>query len=339
MATARNCSSWLIPHSTACRCRYTSRSNAGELVRRDRDRRLDPTSPQIGPVRARTIGLVRQNPTRPRPRPAGTRSRHPDRVHSSELRTVTALTGSEHQRQRTSILLARQMQFRGPTSPRATESVVLGFGLCAAGRLGLLVTVAAGAGGGLMRPHDGRIDADAPDDAAGCVGHGLQCGQDPSPHPAALPAAEQDLDGLPGPGSVRDVPPRRTDTDAPSDSVDELPFRPLRWTTGLLRAGQQRSQPSPLRVGQVRSPGTATLGTRSPRYSGFAWSLNPDTGGLTHSTTATPLPGGTRFKVTFETRPSDPRQPWRRRCRAARSSPSEYRARPRRGPGPGRACG
>src|SRR5690606_36241169 len=110
------------------------------------------------------------------------------------------------------------------------------------------------AGGVLMRSHDRRVDADVPGDPTGGVGDGLQPGQHLCPGAVALPAAEQPVDGLPGTVAVRDVPPRGADADAPADSVDELAFRPLRWTAGLLHAGQQRSQTRPLRVGQVRSP-------------------------------------------------------------------------------------
>ena len=118
----------------------------------------------------------------------------------------------------------------------------------------LLVSVVAGAGGVLMRPHDRRVDADVPVDLVGGVGDGLQPGQHVCPGTVALPAAEQSVDGVPGSVAVRDVPPRGADADAPADSVDELAFRPLRWAAGLLDAGQQRSQTRPVHVGQVRSP-------------------------------------------------------------------------------------
>ncbi|MBS9372332.1 hypothetical protein GON09_001296 [Rhodococcus sp. B50] len=153
----------------------------------------------------------------------------------------------------------------------------------------LLVPVVTGAGRVLMRPHDRRVDADVPGDPADGVGHRLQPGQHLCPGSVTLPATEQPVHRLPGAVAVRHIPPRGADADAPADTVDELTFRPLRWTAGLLDAGQQRSQTRPLRVGEVRSPRYRYAGHEVSEISRFAWSLNPDTGGLTHSTTATLL--------------------------------------------------
>lgn len=93
------------------------------------------------------------------------------------------LTGGEQQRKRAPMLFTRQMQFRRPPTPRTPQRVIDWFDHDTTGELDLLVTVAAGAGGVLMRPHDGRIDADVPDDLASGIGDRLKPGQDLRPHP------------------------------------------------------------------------------------------------------------------------------------------------------------
>lgn len=149
------------------------------------------------------------------------------------------------------------------------------FGHDTAGRFDLLAAVVAGAGGVLMRAHDRRVDADVPDNLVGGIGDALQPGQHLCPGAVALPAAEQPVDGLPGTVAVRDVPPRGADADAPADSVDELAFRPLRWTAGLRHARQQRSQTRPLRVGQVRSPRYRYAGPEVSEISRFCLVAKP----------------------------------------------------------------
>src|SRR5690606_17171942 len=122
---------------------------------------------------------------------------------------------------------------------------------------------------------DRRVDTDVPGDLVDGVGDGLQPGQHVCPGAVALPAAEQPVHGLPGAVAARDVPPWGTDADAPADPVDELAFRPLRWTAGLLDAGQQRSQTRPLRVGEVRSPRYRYAGHEVSGIFGFCLVAKP----------------------------------------------------------------
>lgn len=132
--------------------------------------------------------------------------------------------------------------------------MIIGLGVDTARRLGLLITVPAGTGCVLVCSGDGRIDADVPHDFAGRVGERLHSGEHLRPHPGALPAPEQAVDRLPRSVPVRNVPLRASCADAPPDPVDELAFRPLRRPTRLLSPRQQRLQPCPLRVGQIRPP-------------------------------------------------------------------------------------
>ncbi|WP_437343281.1 hypothetical protein [Rhodococcus pyridinivorans] len=98
------------------------------------------------------------------------------------------LTGRQQQRERPSMLFARQMQLRRPPTPGATQRMVGRFGHDTAGRFDLRLTLTAGTGGVLMRPHDRRVDADVPGDLVGGVGPCMQPGQHLCPGAVALPA-------------------------------------------------------------------------------------------------------------------------------------------------------
>ncbi len=101
-----------------------------DLIRGLGNRARDPTPPQIGPVGAGTVGLVRQDTIRPSPGSPTISSGDPDPgQHRLELRRITTLTGGHQQRQRLLILLGRQMQLGRPTSPRPAQRVVGRFGL------------------------------------------------------------------------------------------------------------------------------------------------------------------------------------------------------------------
>lgn len=285
----------------------SSASAMFHLIRLDRNRRPNPAFTQVSAIGSAAVRLVRQHSIRSRPSPATTEARHLDRSENRrELRAVPVLTGGNHDRQGLAALFAGQMRLGGPPAPRTTQGVVVRFGLDPAGWLTLEITVFAGSSGVLVGPCDRRVDAHVPRDLTGSVGQGLQRGQDLRPHPGALPPAEQSVDRLPRSISCRHLPPRCAGADAPPDSVDELAFRPFRWTAGLLWTGQQRRQPRPLGVGQVRAPLDGYAGHEVSGIQGFAWSLNPDTGDFTHSVVATLLLAPSRFKITFETRPRTP---------------------------------
>jgi hypothetical protein len=89
---------------------------------------------------------------------------------------------------------------------------------------------------------------------SGRVRPGLQGGDDLRPCPGPLPPPEQRIHRPPGAVAVWDVPPGRTDPHSPSDPVDELPFRPRRRPTRPRGHRQQRFQPRPLLIGQVKPP-------------------------------------------------------------------------------------
>lgn len=108
--------------------------------------------------------------------------------------------------------------------------------------------------------------------------------------------------------------PGGTRADPPPDSVDELVFRPFRRAARLLRPGQQRSQPRPLRVGQVCSPRHRHPGHEVSGIQGFDRSLNPDTGDLAHPVATTHLPCPNSLTVsTFERCPSSRNREFPRR--------------------------
>ncbi len=82
------------------------------------------------------VRLVGADLVRPGSRPAPTGAGHPDALQDRlELRTVVSLAGGHKQRQRLLPLLDRQVQFGGQPAARASEAVVVGFGVDAAGRL------------------------------------------------------------------------------------------------------------------------------------------------------------------------------------------------------------
>ncbi len=74
------------------------------------------------------------------------------------------------------------------------------------------------------------------------------------------------------------VPPQCPARGRPSDPVDELSFRPFRQAARLLATRQQRLEPRPLVVAQIRSPGRRYAGLR---YSGSSSSAESSTGDLT----------------------------------------------------------
>jgi hypothetical protein len=110
----------------------------------------------------------------------------------------------------------------------------------------------AGARGVLVGADDGGIHADVPGDHALGIGLRLQGGEDLLPGAVALPAANQPIDGLPGPVTGRHVPPRRPGAGPPTDPVDQLAFAPLRRPAGLDARGSNAS--SLARCWLVRSP-------------------------------------------------------------------------------------
>lgn len=80
------------------------------LIGGDRDRGLDPSSPQPVPVGSTGICLVGQHPIRACSRSATTSSGDLDTVQNRhELRTVTSLTSSDQHRQYSTALVTRQM--------------------------------------------------------------------------------------------------------------------------------------------------------------------------------------------------------------------------------------
>ncbi len=107
----------------------------------------------------------------------------------------------------------------------------------AARRLFLPVAVRPGSRSVLVRPGNGGIDAHVPGDQTVCVGLLLQRGQDPCPGAIALPSPVPSVHGAPVPVAVRHVPPWRAGAYPPPDSVDELPFAPLRRPAWFLRCG------------------------------------------------------------------------------------------------------
>ena len=97
-------------------------SSVGELTGRHGDGRFDSSPPQVG---AGAIGLVGQHPIWSRAGLPGHELGNPDSIQDSrELRAVTPLTRSDHQRQRFTALLARQVQFRGPPAARAPQTMI-----------------------------------------------------------------------------------------------------------------------------------------------------------------------------------------------------------------------
>jgi len=122
-------------------------------------------------------------------------------------------------------------QFGRRPAAGAAQRVIARLRCAPAGRLALGIRLPTGAGGVLMRAHDGGIHTHLPVDQPHRIGPGLQRGQDARPDSVALPAPEQRVDRLPGAVARGHVPPRRADPHPPSDAVDELPLGPLRGPT------------------------------------------------------------------------------------------------------------
>lgn len=268
----------------------TSRASSAavrELIGRDRDRRSDATSTQVGAVGAGTVGLVRPHPHRPGAGPTRSEPRHPDPLeYRGELRTVAVLTGSEQHRQRPAVLLTAQMQLGAPPTARAPESMVVGFGFDAAGRFELQRP--AGTGRVLVGAHDGRVDADISHDPAGGVGQRLQRGQDLCPHPARCQRRNSPYTVCQGPyrvGTSRHGAPTRVRQRIPSMSWR---FVHTQGRPGLIGRGSSAS--STAHCASVRSarPVTATLVTRSPVF-GFLLVDKPSTGDPAYSVLTTHL--------------------------------------------------
>ena len=109
----------------------------------------------------------------------------------------------------------------------------------------------------LVRPRDGRVDADVPHDRAGSVGECLQRRQDLCPHSAALPAPEQPVHRLPRSVPGRDVPPGGTRAGPPPDAVDGLAFRPFRRAARLLPRGSSGPTTTTARRSGLLAPADA----------------------------------------------------------------------------------
>jgi hypothetical protein len=99
------------------------------------------------------------------------------------------------------------MRLGSESAAGTAECVVGGFVVDATGWFLLQVTVAAGAGGVLVRAAGSGVDTDVPVDPAGRVRAGLRGGKDGVPGAVTLPAAEQPVDGLLGRVLGGDVTP------------------------------------------------------------------------------------------------------------------------------------
>jgi hypothetical protein len=117
----------------------------------------------------------------------------------------------------------------------------------------------AGPGGVLVSADDAGVDLGVPVQLAGRVGLGVQGGLDPGPGPVGLPAGEPLVDRLPGTIALGQVPPRHSGPDPEQDAVEDLAMITPAPTPFRLGRGQQRRQPLPLLVGELKSSVHARL--------------------------------------------------------------------------------
>jgi len=97
----------------------------GVLIGLTRDGGFDPTPAQVSTVGPGRVCLVGQDPVRSGPGRATTEAGHPDPVKDhSELRAVSPLPRSEHDRERLLPLLTAQMQLGGQPAPGPAQRVV-----------------------------------------------------------------------------------------------------------------------------------------------------------------------------------------------------------------------
>jgi hypothetical protein len=105
-----------------------------------RDGAGDPAPAQRGPVRARTVSLVREHSVRPHPRSPATNAGDPDPgQHRLKLGTVCALPSGHQERQRLATLLGAQLCLGGPATPRATQRMISRFDIDTARRFMLQI--------------------------------------------------------------------------------------------------------------------------------------------------------------------------------------------------------
>ena len=235
----------------------------------------DLAPPQVGADGAGGIRLVGADPLRPGPGSATIRPGDADTGHHRlEVRGIPGLPGAQNQRQGPLPVLRPSAVWSTARRGSGPARVIARLRCAPAGRLALGIRLPTGAGGVLMRAHDGGIHTHLPVDQPRRIGPGLQRGQDARPDSVALPAPEQRVDRLPGAVARGHVPPRRADPHPPSDAVDELPLGPLRGPTRPPGSSNKRLQGR--HCASVKSNGrvTARVATRSP-VSGSSWSMNP----------------------------------------------------------------
>jgi len=105
-------------------------------VRRDRNRRFDTASAQVGAVLAGVVCLIGPDSVRALPRPSQAQPGNPDRFQDRlELRGITPLTDRDHHGQRLLPLLDRQVDLAGQPAPGPAKSVVARLDEDPAGRL------------------------------------------------------------------------------------------------------------------------------------------------------------------------------------------------------------
>ena len=110
-----------------------------------------------------------------------------------------------------------------------------------------------GSGSMLVGADHAGVDLGVPVQLPSPIRLGAQRGLDPAPGPIALPARKPLVDRLPGPIPLRQVSPGHPGADPEQDAVEDLavvpppptPLRGHRW--------QQRGQPRPLRIGDLKS--------------------------------------------------------------------------------------
>jgi len=111
-----------------------------DLILLLRDRAADTASAQLGAVLTGAVGPVGADLVRPGARPSGAGAGHADTAQDDlELRGVAPLSGRNHQRHRLLGLLDCQVDLSGQSAAGASESVVVGLGEGAAGRLDLQI--------------------------------------------------------------------------------------------------------------------------------------------------------------------------------------------------------
>ncbi|NII88220.1 hypothetical protein E9230_002190 [Corynebacterium glutamicum] len=82
-----------------------------------------------------------------------------------------------------------------------------------------------------MRPGSGGVNGQVPAEFALLIGLRLQPGFDLCPETRALPGLKQCVDPPPRAVTGRHIAPGTTDTDAVSDTVDQVTQRIARWPT------------------------------------------------------------------------------------------------------------